>query len=72
MAIHKRSGKPTRKQRFHAALKLAGMTQRGWADDRGISEQHLILVLAGERESAPLTAAIDAFSTEQLTAAVAA
>lgn len=72
MAIHKRAGKPTRKQRFQAALKLAGMTQRQWAERREITEQHLIYVVAGTRESATLIADIDAFITEQLTAAVAA
>ena len=64
--------KPTRKERFHAALKLAGMTQGEWAERRGITHQHLVYVLAGTRESASLLADVDAFIAEQLTAAASA
>lgn len=64
--------KPTRKERFRAALHLAGMTQREWAERRGVTQQHVIYVLAGQRESQSLTDDIDAFIAEQLAAAVAA
>ena len=64
--------KATRKERFRAALVLAGMTQREWAERRGITEQHLIYVLAGQRESQTLINDVDDFIAEQLAAAVAA
>lgn len=52
---------PTRKQRFDAAIRLADMTQQGWADLHNISKEHLRLVFSGERKpSAELNAAIDA------------
>lgn len=52
---------PTRKQRFEAALKIAGLTMEQWCTDHyGISRQHLNAVFGGEREaSATLSAAID-------------
>lgn len=53
--------RPTRKQRFEAALKLADLTMEQWAGDHaGVSRQHLTLVFNGERTaSAELNAAID-------------
>ncbi len=53
---------PTRKQRFSAALALAGVTLIDWRTNHyQVSYQHLNEVLAGEREgSAALNAAIDA------------
>jgi hypothetical protein len=52
---------PTRKQRFEAALSLAGLSYREWCEAQGISRQHLYVVLIGERPaSAELNAAIDA------------
>lgn len=59
---------PGRKERFEAALKLAGLTAEEWAavpEEQGgggeITRQHLYLVLKGERQSPPLLARIDAF-----------
>ena len=72
MALQKRSGKPTRKQLFLAALNIADLTQEQWAEDAGVTYFHLYLVLKGERESAPLVEKIDAFIAEQLAAATAA
>lgn len=53
---------PTRKQRFDAALSLAGITNEQWRTEHyEVSWTHLNLVLSGEREaSAELNAAIDA------------
>jgi hypothetical protein len=54
--------KPTRKQRFEAALKLAGLTVEEWRTQHyRVSAQHLNEVWKGERQaSAELNAAIDA------------
>lgn len=68
----KQTSKPSRKQLFLGALDFAGMTQEQWADQAGISYQHLYLVLKGERKSPPLCEKIDAFVAEQLAAASAA
>lgn len=43
---------------FKAALALAETTAKQWALDHGVTESHLHLVLAGERESARLTEAV--------------
>lgn len=53
--------KPTRKQRFEAALKLAGLTVEQWRTEHyRVSAQHLNEVWKGERDaSAELNAAID-------------
>lgn len=53
---------PTRKQRFEAALKLAGLTVEEWRTRHyRVSAQHLNEVWKGERvASAELNAAIDA------------
>jgi predicted transcriptional regulator len=69
MAIKKQPGKPSRKQRFLAALDIAGLTQESWAAREGITYQHLYMVLKGERESQSLMDRIDAFVIEQLRAA---
>lgn len=52
---------PTRKQRFNAALALAGITLKYWRTEvYRVSEQHLNEVLNGDREpSAELNAAIE-------------
>lgn len=59
---------PTRKQRFNAALQLAGMTQREWLDaHHDVSVEHLYKVLIGERTGAPeFEAAIDGFIAKYL------
>lgn len=53
---------PTRKQRFNAALELAGMTIEQWRTKvHQVSRAHLYEVLSGERDAgAELDAAIDA------------
>jgi hypothetical protein len=52
---------PTRKQRFEAALKLAGLTMEEWRTKHyAVSAQHLNEVFKGERAaSAELNGAID-------------
>jgi transcriptional regulator with XRE-family HTH domain len=57
--------KAGRKQLFRAALALAGITARQWAEREGISESYLSLVLNGKRESVAVTEKIDDFMTEQ-------
>lgn len=53
---------PTRKQRFEAALKLAGLTIEEWRTSiYPVSRQHLNEVFSGDRDaSLELNAAIDA------------
>lgn len=60
------SGKPSRKSAFRAALALARMTQVDFARAHGVTPGHLSLVVNGERESARLTAIVDAFIAEHL------
>lgn len=63
-----------RRARFRAALALARLIAKDWASqqgEKGITETHLYAVLKGGhvkggRDSAPLTAAIDAFIAEWL------
>lgn len=59
---------PTRKQRFEAALKLAGLTVEEWRTSiYSVSAQHLNEVWKGERKaSAELNAAIDAVINKYL------
>jgi hypothetical protein len=59
---------PTRKQRFNAALALAGLTQTEWRTSVfQVSVQHLNEVLNGDREGGPeLNAAISALIDEHL------
>lgn len=60
---------PTRKQRFEAALKLAGLTIERWRTEvYPVSWTHLDMVLNGEREgSAALNGAIDGLIATHLT-----
>lgn len=60
---------PTRKQRFRAALVLAGLTMEQWAAERDLSTGHVSQVLDEKRESMRLDAEIDAFIAEHLPAA---
>lgn len=62
---------PTRKQRFEAALVVAGMSVEEWRTAHyPVSREHLRLVFSGEREaSAELNAAIDATIEKYLGAA---
>lgn len=59
---------PTRKQRFNAALDLAGLTSLQWRTELfPVSAQHLNEVLNGERDGGPeLNAAIDALIAKYL------
>lgn len=61
---------PTRKQRFNAALDLAGLTSIEWRTNVfPISGQHLNEVLNGDREGgSELNAAIDALIAKHLPA----
>ena len=59
---------PTRKQRFEAALKLAGMSWESWCEANGVTQQHIRLGFRGERVmSAEFNATIDAFIADHLT-----
>lgn len=52
----------TRKELFLVALSRAGLSASAWArQEGGVSHTQLGLVLEGDRESARLTAKIDAF-----------
>jgi predicted transcriptional regulator len=61
----------TRRAQFRAALALAGLTVDAFCERQQITKSHLYPVLRGERASMRLTAAIDAFIAEHLTAKVA-
>lgn len=63
-----RNPRPTRKQRFKAALALAGLKAQDWASQHDVTVQHLNMVLNEERESATLVSDVDAFIEEYLTA----
>ena len=56
----------SRKSAFRAALALAGLNQREWAEQEGVTAGHLSLVLKGERESQRLTDRIDLFIAKHL------
>lgn len=60
---------PTRKQRFRAALVLAGQTMEQWAAERDLTAGHVSQVLDDKRESMRLDAEIDAFIARHLPAA---
>lgn len=56
-----------RKARFLRALKAAGLNVEAWAAEQGVSRGHAYEVLNGNRVSAPLTTAMDAFIAEHTT-----
>jgi lambda repressor-like predicted transcriptional regulator len=56
--------RPDRKRQFKAALALRGMTARQWAENEGITRQHLNNTLNDETVSRPLTEKIKAFIAE--------
>jgi len=60
--------KPTRKQRFNAALALAGLTSTHFRTEiHVVSSQHLNEVLNGDRDGGPeLNAAIDGLIAKYL------
>jgi transcriptional regulator with XRE-family HTH domain len=55
-----------RRKRFRAALALAGMTQQSFAEQAGITPDHLSLVLAGKRASVRLMERVDEFIARHL------
>ena len=63
---------PGRKERFKAALALAGKKATEWCDENDVTPQHLARVLTDERESGRLTARVDEFIAKHLTADVIA
>jgi lambda repressor-like predicted transcriptional regulator len=67
-----RKQKTTRKARFEAALKLAGLTMQAFAAANDVSPAHLHYVLKGERTSERLTGLVDAFTEKYLSAITAA
>jgi hypothetical protein len=64
--------RPGRKERFKAALALAGVKAQDWCDEQDVTPQHLARVLDDERESHRLVEAVDAFIAKHLTKAVLA
>lgn len=56
----------SRKALFAAALVEAGMTGRGFARDLGVSNTTLLRVLVDPKQSAPVSAKIDAFIREHV------
>lgn len=58
--------KTSRKQLFKAALAIAGLTGKQWAEGEGITPQWLSMVLSGKEVSGTLTTKIDAFIAEHL------
>lgn len=62
------ANRPTRKQKFNAALDLAGLTQERWRTEiHVVSAQHLNEVLNGDRDGGPeLNAAIDTLISRYL------
>jgi hypothetical protein len=67
-----RNPRPTRKQRFKAALALAGLKAQEWATEHNVTAQHLNMVLNEDRESATLVNEVDAFIEQYLPAHAAA
>ena len=50
-----------RRKAFKKALIDSGLTQQEWAEQQGVTDNHLYLVVAGRRESRRLLAKVDAF-----------
>jgi len=53
--------------RFRTALAEAGMSMAGWAADNDWSSAHVMLTLAGKRESERVTGAVREFTDAQET-----
>lgn len=60
---------PTRKQRFRAALALAGLTQEQFAEQQGVTAHHFSQYMTGKRESGRLDELVDEFIARHLNAA---
>lgn len=63
--------KPSRKALFRAALAIAGVTAKQWAESEGITGGWLSMVLNGREESITLTEKIDAFIAKHMAGHVA-
>lgn len=63
--------KPSRKQQFRAALALAGLTAKEWADREGIDETYLSRVLNEQRTNEAIIAKVDAFTKRHFPLALA-
>lgn len=59
----------TRKARFLAALRIAGMTMSQWAVKHGVTQGYVSNLLAGRRVQEELNKEIDAFTQKYLKAA---
>lgn len=59
----------TRKARFLAALRIAGMTMSEWAAGHGVTQGYVSNLLAGHRTHEELNKKIDAFTQKTLKAA---
>jgi len=55
-----------RKARFRAALALAGLTAKQWAEQQDITPSHLSQVLSGKHESRTLIEKVDAFTKKHV------
>lgn len=56
-----------RRRRFRAALALSGRTAKDFAAELGVSENHLYLVMKGQRESRRIDTAVDALIAAVIT-----
>jgi len=62
----KRQRDDKKRKAFRAALALAGLTQTRWAEQRGVTPEHVSLVLSGKRESNRLMQEVNAFIGKHL------
>lgn len=60
------SERSERQRQFRAAAALAGRSLKSLAEEWGVNDNHLYLVLRGSRESRRLTQAIDGFIAQHL------
>lgn len=58
--------KDTCKAHFQAALKLAGVTQKEWAEAHEVTPAHLWQVLTGKRESRTLMEKVESFTKKHV------
>ena len=54
-----------RKARFKAALALAGLSQKEYAENWGVTSNYVAMVIRGDRESADWLEQIDSYIAEQ-------
>lgn len=55
-----------KRKAFKAALALSGTTLTKWAEQQGVTPEHLWTVLSGRRDSARLLNEVDAFIAKHL------